>query len=397
MKRVLNLIVITLAIVGLTSCNNNSSDNVTVQLQTELPINGSAKLIYLGVEKASTFDSVKIENATISELSGYLQQPALFALRVQGWDDIFLVIHPNEEVVLNVDNTFLPVAYTVEGSVDSRLVNEIMTKQSRVRQEITNLSLEYEASKQTPESFHTQKIKFDSIYDNLLRTHKQNTIAFINTNSTSLACVFALYQDFGQQKRQPLFDIYNDIEVFNKVDSNLSLKYPQTEAVIALNRDVVDINAKIKHKQYAEKLVVPGKKAPDFIVTTIDKKKISLKDFENEAVVYVFFAVWNKPSLQTLEALNDLKQKYAYRKLNVVAISLDSDATKLQAYIEEKNIKLPVACDYQYWQSDYVTQFGINRIPDVILLDNNHIINNRSIDYTELIQILSEWKKSILQ
>lgn len=396
MNQYIKLLAIGFSLVYLISCSQHEGEKISVTAELELPANTQVKLIHLDIDKATTIDSVLLVNDKEFSLTWNLEHPALFTLRLVGIQDIFMVIHPGDEIHLNIDNTISPIGYTVEGSTDSRLVNEIMTQHYRVRGDITQLSIDYENSKRNPETFSAQKVKFDSIYDNLIDDHKKNTTEFIRKNAESLACIFALYQDFGKQKSQPLFDKYADIDVFNLVDSCLSSRYPLTDAVIALNRDVTEIKEQIKHKEFAEQMVVPGKLAPEFEVITLDGQIISLSDFEAEPVVYLFFAVWNKASTEAVIEINQLISKYPYRKLKVIAISFDTSKEQLQKFIDDNQISIPIACDYKYWESDYVNQFGIQNIPDIILLDKNHIIYNRNIHTQELIQILSEWKNSDL-
>ena len=394
--RILKILSIVLAIALVYGCNNNTKSSIHIEGSIALPVQAEVKLIYLGLEKATVVDSLKLSNELSFELNGVIEQPALFTLRVEGLRDIFLVLHPGDHINLDIDNATAPASYTVEGSTDSRLVNEIMTRHFRVRDEITQLSIEYEQSKRNSETFSANKIVFDSVYNNLLAEHKKETVEFIKRNPKSLAGIFALYQDFGKQRPQPLFNIYEDIEVFNIVDSNLVALYPLTEAVQALNRDVADIQKQIELKTYSDQLIEPGKKAPEFEVITTDGSKIRLSDYKGEPVVYLFFAVWNKESADNLIALNEFKSKYAYRDLKIIAISFDTDREKLQAFIESNSISIPVVCDYKYWDSEYVNQFGVQRIPDILLLNRSHIIYNRNLSSQELIQTLTEWKSGKL-
>ena len=79
-----------------------------------------------------------------------------------------------------------------------------------------------------------------------------------------------------------------------------------------------------------------------------------------------------------------------------MGISFDSSPEKLKAFVEDNNIRFPIACDYAYWDSEYVQQFGVRSIPDILLLDKNHIIYKRNTNSQELIQTIAEWKKSNL-
>ncbi len=394
MKKIIGLLSIVVLFFALVACNRQSKNGFSLEGKLIIPKKTKVELMYLGVDKATLVDSTTTSKNNSFKLGAPINHPALFALRIKGFDDIYLAIKPDDKIIIEIDNSISPIAYTVEGSTDSRLADEILSQQQRVRGKITRLSIDYENSKNNPETFEEQKIKFDSIYDNILETHKEYSINFIRNNPQSLACIFALYQNFGQQRSQPLFDNFNDIDIFNLVDSNLTNLYPETEAVIALNRDVTEIKEQIKQKKFSERLIAPGRKAPNFDVTTIDNKKLSLSDFTNQVVVYCFFAVWNKASVKELIALNKFKQKYANRNIVIIGISFDSEPKKLETFIAENNINIPIACDYSYWNSEYVQQFGIHSIPDILLLDKNHIVHKRNINNQELIQIITEWKKT---
>jgi peroxiredoxin len=377
----------------LASCKEDTGNSFVVKGKLEVMQNTDARLYQLGIEKAILVDSVQITGEGIFELKGTIEHPALFSLNIGSFEEIYLVIHPGDDVTTEIDNTIYPRGYTVEGSTDSRLVRELMQKQMQVRDQITQISIEYENSKRNPENFEENKARFDSIYNSVLEDHKQFSTAFIQSNSKSLATIFALYQNFGVRKNIPLFDSYSDIEVFNFVDSCLSAQYPQTEAVIALNRDVTELKAQVEHKKYSEQLITPGRKAPDFEVITIDGNLLTLEDYSNEPVVFVFFAVWDASSVEQLLTINSFVQQYPYRKVNVVGVSFDTSPEKLRNFIEENNVTMPIACDYKYWESGYVHQFGVQHIPDILLLNTSHIIYQRDLSAQETIQIITEWKR----
>lgn len=391
MKQLLKGLTIFLLAISIGSCKNNKS---------ETSIKGSLKIamdvpVWLGdlnVENVIPIDSTKTNESGEFSLTLDVAEPSLYILKV-GPKSIYLVLKPKDDINIEIDNSIEESPYYVEGSTDSRLVQEIVTKQERVLDEITKISLDYEESKMDPENFLEKKAEIDLHYNNLLENHKSFTRNLIINNPQSLACIFALYQNFGKTN-QPLFDKFDDFDVFNMVDSTLSAKYPNTPAVQALNRDVTDIKAQLKYKNYAEKLTEPGRMAPEFDITTIDNNQITLSEYTNHPVIYFFFATWNKPSAEEALLLNEIFKKYRYRGLRVVGISFDSSEEKLRDFIEENKILFPVACDYLYWDSDYVKQFGVRELPELILLTPDHIIERRKINTTELNHILTEWRKS---
>ncbi len=392
MKRFGVLIIPVLCLLLLNQCGSESGRNFSVSGDLDLPADFNIKLIYLGIEQARTIDSLKMDNTKEFSLEGNLKHPGLFMLRIGPVEDIYLVIHPGDKIILDINNAKNGLSYTVEGSVDSRLVNEIMIRNKRVRASITQISVEYEQSKNNPETFLKEKIRLDSSYDALIKNHKQQTIKFIKENARSLSTIFALYQNFGQHNSQPLFDKYDDLKIYDFVDSSLTPLYPSTDAVIALNRDVTAMKEQLKQKEYSEKIITPGKRFPDFTLTDITGKPVTLSNYKQEPVVFVFFAAWDEASVEMILNLNRMTGQYPLKNQNIIGISFDTSKEKLNDFVQSNQIKFPVICDYNYWDSPLVKQFGVREIPDLLLINKDHITYQRNLLLEELKQTLTEWK-----
>lgn len=393
MRRILFYPAIFLLVLLLTGCNRKKT-NFTINGSFKVPIETEIYLGKLGVSEVEPVDSFSVSPEGKFKLRGYDEFPALYVLSFAN-NSIYIVVKPNDKLNVEIDNALGTLNYYVEGSSDSRLVRDLVFEQEKVLQGIHKISLDYEKSKENPETFIEQKSVFDSLYNNLLSKHKDFTTHFIHENPKSLACIFALYQNFGV-KNQPLFDKFEDIEIFNFVDSNLASLYPETPAVIALNRDVTEIKEQIKQKKYSENMFRQGRRAPDFEAISIDTVSVQLSKNIGKAYILVFFASWNKPSSQEAIAVNDLYLKYKSRGLEVVGFSFDKSEQMLNAFVDSNKIAYPVICDYAYWDSKFVTMFGIRAIPEIILLDKNHIVIQRELKSPELILTLEEWRKNKL-
>lgn len=375
----------------LTNCKNQNS-NVSIEGKLKIPAETNIWLGNMDVDKVIAQDSSSTNAQGEFSLNIQVDVPSLYQLNV-GNMPIYLVIKPGDNISIAIDNSISVTSYYVEGSTESRLVQNVVTTQERVLDQITKISLEYEEIKLDPESFSSKKEKLDQSYNELLSNHKSYTEKLIYDNPKSLACIFALYQNFGKTN-QALFHKFDDFTIFNFVDSTLSLTYPNTPAVQALNRDVASIRDQIKFKTFSDNLTEPGRKSPEFEIQTLNGNFITLRDFKDKPVVYFFFAVWNKSSVKEALALNELYKKNHYRGLKVIGVSFDSSKDKLQEFIDKHEIAFPIACDYLYWDSKYVMQFGVKKVPDLILLNPNHIIEQRNISTSELTLILKEWRTS---
>lgn len=301
---------------------------------------------------------------------------------------VYLVIHPDDKITIDIDNTSDVISYYVEHSPDSKRIKELTDKQNLLLKQIDELSRAWQIN---PMDTSIRR-KTDSAYVALMLQHKEYTRNFIHESSKSLANILALYQNFGR-KSQPLFDRYDDIEIFNFVDSNLVLIYPESAAVKALNREVNESKQQIKQNRYIEKIIAEGRPFPTFKYLAIngDTVKVGLK--YNIPVVLFFWASWNPFSTEQLLALNDYAKQNQSNKITIITVSLDTSEKELNTFLSSNNIMLPVICDYAYWDSDIVGRYAVKRIPSSIISSRQGLIVGIDIFEEELYNRITELVK----
>lgn len=110
-------------------------------------------------------------------------------------------------------------------------------------------------------------------------------------------------------------------------------------------------------------------KAPDFEVTTIEGKKVSLQQSmdENKPLVVYFTASWCPKCAKNWPALSEVYPEYK-DKLNLVAIGIDptDDEEVMRKLSEEKGFKFPITKGHPEIMLDFgvenqATTVGINR------------------------------------
>ena len=85
-----------------------------------------------------------------------------------------------------------------------------------------------------------------------------------------------------------------------------------------------------------------GKKCPDFTVTTIDGKQISLSSFSGKQVMLVCWATWCPPCREEIPHLIELRNTIAADKLEIIGLSFE-DARVVKNFAEGKNINYTIA------------------------------------------------------
>ena len=383
-KRIL-LFACVILIALIPSCKQEK--NFSVEVSLEVPDPTPVQLYLLSENRSELVDSVYLDENAKARLHGKAEYSSLYLVKFFNDQSIFLVIHPSDKIKLEINNSTDEISYYVKGSADSRLIKEITDKQNLVLKSIDQLSLVWEENR----SDSTLRRSIDSSYSVLLKNHQKYTRDFIYANPNSLASILALYQNFGR-KSQPLFDRYDDLDIFNFVDSNLTILYPQTEAVKALNKEVTETKEQIAHNKYIEKRVAEGLPLPKFKAISVDGDTIIVDDGINMNVLVLFWASWNSFSVEELLLLNEFYKQRKTDKIKIITISIDSSKEILRDFIQNNSIELPVICDYKYWDSELVGRYAIKRIPSVLLTNKAGIITAKNIFSDELIEKLREIK-----
>jgi hypothetical protein len=330
----------------------------------------------------STFAADKL--FSVSEITSTTN---IFMISFFNDQQIYLVIRPHDKIGLTIDNTQDELAYYVTDSPDSKYIKELTDKQNQLLKQIDQLTRMWESRKTDT----LTRRKVDSTYFALVKEHQTFTREFIYSHPQSLANIMALYQNVGKMGRQ-LFDRYEDLDIFNFVDSCLSAVYPQTYSVLALNRDLSEIREQIAQKTYIEKEVETGFPLPRLNTQDIHGDTIVIDDSEDRYKLIIFWATWNPYSVNELLHINRYMEANpkVRDRLKVICFSLDTSREHLNTFLSENKLDLSVICDFRYWDSDFVARYAIKRIPATILADRKNMVLARDIFSNELITKLNE-------
>lgn len=119
-----------------------------------------------------------------------------------------------------------------------------------------------------------------------------------------------------------------------------------------------------------------GKKAPDFILTDIHGKNLSLSSLKGRIVIINFWATWCPPCRAEMPSLNRLYKEYGTRGLVVLAISTDTSANVVKSYLNKNPFDFTILLDTDNKVS---RQFRVFSIPTSFLIDKNSVIIQRYI------------------
>ncbi|MDP2682798.1 MAG: redoxin domain-containing protein [Deltaproteobacteria bacterium] len=85
--------------------------------------------------------------------------------------------------------------------------------------------------------------------------------------------------------------------------------------------------------------------APDFVLNTLDGKKVSLKGFKGKAVFLNFWATWCPPCTIEMPSMETIHKRFKDKGLIVVAVNSEEGEKKVSKFIKKKGYTFLVLLD----------------------------------------------------
>lgn len=194
--------------------------------------------------------------------------------------------------------------------------------------------------------------------------------AFIRTNPTSPLALFALNNyagfDIDPVKVEPLYQLLAD-------------KYKNAPA-----------GKKFGERLLKAKLTAVGAMAPGFSQADTSGKVVSLSSFKGKYVLVDFWASWCGPCRAENPNVVNAYHQYQNKNFTIVGVSLDDEKDKWLAAIARDKLSWTQLSDLKGWENAVARQYGIQAIPQNLLLDPAGKIIAKNIRGEELLQKLAE-------
>lgn len=123
-------------------------------------------------------------------------------------------------------------------------------------------------------------------------------------------------------------------------------------------------------KKIQDALVV-GASFPEFNVTDLNGRPLSVAGDKGKVVLVDFWATWCPPCRAEVPNVVATYQKYHSKGFDIIGVSLDHDKAQLAKFIKEQNMTWPEYFDGMGWTNKLAVKYGIQAIPSNFLLDGN--------------------------
>jgi len=134
-------------------------------------------------------------------------------------------------------------------------------------------------------------------------------------------------------------------------------------------------------------------KAPDFTLSTLDGKKVSLKDFKGKKVVVLdFWATWCPPCRRAMPIVQEVSNELKDKDVVFLAVNVDEDKAKVPDFVKNAGITLTVLLDTD---GKVANSYNVTSIPRMFIIDKNGIIKAGHSGFSA--EMKEELKKEILE
>lgn len=146
-------------------------------------------------------------------------------------------------------------------------------------------------------------------------------------------------------------------------------------------------------EKYAADLLPVGTKAPDLVDPT--HKIHPIDDFRGRCLVLDFFASWCGDCRKDMPEMKKLYTQYDIQGVDFIGISFDTDADKLQEYMDKEQMPWRVLSELEKMKdSKMAKDYHIQWIPTMYLLDTEGHVVLATVEIEKLKAKLEELKKA---
>lgn len=315
-------------------------------------------------EKFVTIDSVTLDENSEFRTNIPVEYPGFFAIRNEKGNYITLIAVGNDTINLSGSYSNF-MNYGLSGSSENKEILRLKDSTQSFLYEIAECARIVSDSVES-ENYVRIKEKTDLKYRAAFAEFKSFSKDFIERNQGSLVTLLALNNQLGRNFF--VFNPMSDREIFHKVDSALSLKYPESEAVKQLHAQLEMV--KLEQGKSNSKPEV-GSNAPDFSLKTPEGKEIRLSELQGKIVLLDFWASWSQPSRDRNPSLIAIYNQYKDKGFEILQISLDRKVESWLGAINEDQLSWLHGSELNFWDSKVAGMYGVSTLPSNFLLNRD--------------------------
>lgn len=340
---------------------------------------GDADTTMLYLEKRSLTETTIIDSVKLDKDGEFrfkeenIGYPEFYLLRLNG-QAINIAVDSTETITINASKPTFATNYTVEGSISTEKIKEVVLLQYKLSNTFSELKKKYDSNKESQTEYVTS-------LQEAIDEYKTNARKIIYGDPRSLSAYFALFQKVDSYL---IFDPYDkkDLSVFQSVATvwdQFKSNSPRTEQ---LKNFTLMALAELRQIAQQEKTIEmlensdPVEHATYYNITLPDlnNKQVSLSSLRDKIVILDFTAYQTDFSPAHNIQINSVYSKLK-DKVEVYQVSFDNDKHVWQ----NSAVNLPWICvwDEKSLNSNLLAKFNIQGFPTIFLVNKKGDIVKR--------------------
>jgi thiol-disulfide isomerase/thioredoxin len=314
---------------------------------TNAPAGTKLYLAELGETQFISRDTATLDDKGNFRFTGTVPEPGLYQVKTTDQSQLLLALSNGSRIELSGDAQKLAETYTVKGSTDSELLQQLNRTMQQSKGQMSQLEARYNQNAAANRTDSMQAIE-KMFYDAQARSTKSiKTLVQQNPKSVVSAFVVA--------------NLINPEEQFGFVDSMTT----QFKTTLPDSRYTKALVAKIEPMRST----AVGAAAPEISLLAPDGKPLPLSSLRGKYVLIDFWASWCGPCRRENPNVVRAYNKYKGKGFEIYGVSFDQDRGKWLKAIEADGLTWKHVSDLKGWESATGQTYSIKSIPASVLLD----------------------------
>lgn len=248
-------------------------------------------------------------------------------------------------------NPSSPMDNKVEGTETQNLANQFIAIAQEVNKGQSTLYKEYGAAAQAKDT--AKMMEIETQYNKLGENAEAKEDALIKANSDSYIAAYMLASKMGGMQVEELVEKY---------------------ALLGTNAKATEPGQRIADRIEKMSALEIGKVAPDFTLNTPEDKPLSMHSIKGKVKLIDFWASWCGPCRGENPNVVAVYKEFHPKGLEILSVSLDSNKEAWLKAIEDDQLTWNHVSDLKGWQNEAAQLYGVNSIPNLVILDENNVI-----------------------
>ncbi|MCA1040002.1 TlpA family protein disulfide reductase [Bacillus infantis] len=134
---------------------------------------------------------------------------------------------------------------------------------------------------------------------------------------------------------------------------------------------------RLENPEEIEVGIEPGNKAPDFTLTDIEGKTVSLSDYKGKRVFLNFWASWCPPCKAEMPDMQELYEEKAIGDFEILAVNMtfiEKNKGDEMDFVKDNGLTFPIPLDVK---GQVMGEYEIMAYPTSFFIDSDGIIRSR--------------------